>query len=141
MHEVQVGALRLHYQQWGPPEPRTGVVLVHGLGSSSHIWDLVAPIMAEQSLRVVALDQRGHGESDQPDAGYDFPAVVADLVGVMNAVGLTEPSVLVGHSWGASVVLHFAVAHPDQTAALALVDGGTSSPGERWSWPEAEARL
>ena len=141
MSFVEVGGLRLHYQQWGPGAARSGVVLVHGLGSSSHIWDFVGPILAEQSLRVVALDQRGHGESDQPDSGYDFGSVVADLAGCMDAVGLREPSVLVGHSWGASVVLHFGVSHPDRTAAIALVDGGTSSPGERWTWQETETRL
>jgi pimeloyl-ACP methyl ester carboxylesterase len=138
---VQVDGLRVRFQQWGPEAARAGVVLVHGLGSSSHIWDFVAPLLAEQSLRVVALDQRGHGESDQPDGGYDFGSVVADLAGFLAAVGLSEPSVLIGHSWGASVVLHFAVAHPDRSAAVALVDGGTSSPGERWTWEEAETRL
>ena len=138
---VAVGGLRLHYQQWGPDAAHAGIVLVHGLGSSSHIWDFVAPRLAEQSLRVVAIDQRGHGESDQPDSGYDFGSVVADLDGFIEAVGLTEPCVLVGHSWGASVVLHFGASHPDRTAAIVLVDGGTSSPGERWTWEEAETRL
>jgi pimeloyl-ACP methyl ester carboxylesterase len=138
---VEVRGLRLEYQQWGPADVSSGVVLVHGLGSSSHIWDFVAPHLAERSLRVVALDQRGHGESDQPDTGYDFPSVVEDLTGFVEAVGLSEPSVVVGHSWGASVVLHYAVAHPNRTAGLALVDGGTGSPGERWSWEETEKRL
>jgi pimeloyl-ACP methyl ester carboxylesterase len=90
---------------------------------------------------VVALDQRGHGESDQPDSGYDFRSVVGDLAGFVQAVGLSAPSVLVGHSWGASVVLHYAASHADRTAGVTLVDGGTASPGERWSWAEAETRL
>ena len=141
MPVAEIAGLRLQYQAWGPEEPSAGVVLVHGLGSSSHIWDFTAPLMAQHGLRIVALDQRGHGESDQPDSGYDFPSVVADLAGFVDAVGLTEPSVLVGHSWGASVVLHYAAAHPDRTAAIGLVDGGTSSPGERWTWAETETRL
>ena len=62
------------------------MVLVHGVGSSSHIWDLTAPLLADQLVRVVAMDQRGHGESDQPDSGYDFASVVADLAGFMDAV-------------------------------------------------------
>jgi pimeloyl-ACP methyl ester carboxylesterase len=86
---VEVAGLRLHFQQWGQSSARSGVVLVHGLGSSSHIWDLVAPILAEgDTLRVVALDQRGHGESDQPDSGYDFGSVVGDLAGFVEALGL-----------------------------------------------------
>jgi pimeloyl-ACP methyl ester carboxylesterase len=138
---VDVRGLRLHFEQWGAADASASVVLVHGLGSSCHIWDLVGPLLAERSVRVLALDQRGHGESDQPDAGYDFPSVVADLEGFLDAVGVVEPAVMVGHSWGASVVLHFAVAHPQRAAGIALVDGGTASPGERWTWEEAETRL
>jgi pimeloyl-ACP methyl ester carboxylesterase len=138
---VEVRGLHLHFQQWGPADARASVVLVHGLGSTSHIWDLVGPLLGERSLRVVALDQRGHGESDQPDAGYDFPTVVADLDGFMDEVGIDEPAILVGHSWGAAVVVQVAVAHPERAAGIVLVDGGTSSPGERWSWSETETRL
>jgi pimeloyl-ACP methyl ester carboxylesterase len=138
---VKVGTLRLHYQEWGPPSATGTVVLVHGVGSSCHIWDLTGPLLSERSLRVLALDQRGHGESDQPDSGYDFASVVADLAGFVEAVGVGEAPVMVGHSWGASVVLHFGVAHPERTAGLVLVDGGTASPGERWTWAETESRL
>jgi pimeloyl-ACP methyl ester carboxylesterase len=114
---------------------------VHGLGSSCHIWDFGAPALTSDHFRVLAPDQRGHGESDQPDSGYDFPSIVADLLAFLDAVGVGEPAVLVGHSWGASVVLQFAVAHPERAAGIVLVDGGASSPGERWSWEEAETRL
>src|SRR5438045_9676584 len=101
---VEVNGLRLHHQEWGPADGAATVVLVHGLGSTSHIWDLVGPRLGERSLRVLALDQRGHGESDQPDTGYDFESVGADLAAFMDSVGVTGRSVLVGHSWGASVV-------------------------------------
>ena len=141
---VEVRGLRLHYQEWGPADAQAGIVLVHGLGSSCHIWDFVAPLLAEpsppadgtrldgtpvdgtsprrtsqglspgQGLRVVALDQRGHGQSDQPDSGYDFASVVADLAEFVDAVGLSGRSVFVGHSWGASVVLHFAVSRSEE---------------------------
>lgn len=121
----------------------TSVVLVHGLGSSCHIWDLVAPRLADRGLGVVALDQRGHGESNQPDTGYDFASIVSDLSGLVESKEIRrgEQLVLVGHSWGASVVLSFAVQHPDRAAGIALVDGGISSPGEAWSWAETESRL
>jgi pimeloyl-ACP methyl ester carboxylesterase len=138
---VKVGALRLYYQEWGSSSSAGTVVLVHGVGSSCHIWDLTGPLLAEKSLRVVASDQRGHGQSDQPDTGYDFPSVVADLDGFIEALGIGEAPVLVGHSWGASVVLHFGAAHPERSAGVVLVDGGTASPGERWTWAETEARL
>jgi len=138
---VLVNGVRLHFQEWGGSDPSATVVLVHGLGSSSHIWDLVGPLLAADGIRAVALDQRGHGESDQPDGGYDFGLVVGDLSGFMEAVGIPTTPVLAGHSWGASVVLHFAAANPGRAAGIVLVDGGTSSPGERWSWEQTESRL
>lgn len=130
--------LQLNFQRWGAGD--SSIVLVHGLGSSSHIWDLTAPILATK-YQVIALDQRGHGESDQPDDGYDFPSIVTDLAEFVDLVLPKEKAVFVGHSWGASVVLHFAVAHPDRAAGIVLLDGGTGSPGERWGWDEALARL
>src|SRR5260370_41931725 len=93
--------LRLHYQVWSSASADSSIVLVHGVGSTSHIWDLTGPLLAERSgARVVALDQRGHGESEQPASGYDFSSVVDDLLGFMDALDSTEPAVLVGHSWG-----------------------------------------
>lgn len=139
---VTVRGLRLHYQEWvsemDSAEPT--LVLVHGLSSNCHIWDLVAPTLATRH-RVLALDQRGHGESDQPETGYDFSSIVADLAGFLDEVHAEGPLVLVGHSWGASVVLHYAVEHSEHIAGLVLVDGGTSSPGERMNWEETLARL
>ncbi|HET6319914.1 MAG TPA: alpha/beta hydrolase [Chloroflexota bacterium] len=139
---VEVSGLRLHYKEWLPADsgPPATFVLVHGLGSSCHIWDLVAAKLAEH-YRVLALDQRGHGESEQPDDGYDFASIVGDLSSFLTATGAEPPLVLVGHSWGASVVLHFAVEHPDGCAGVILVDGGTGSPGERMTWDETLARL
>ena len=118
---LDVAGLRLHSRDWGGlGRP---VVLLHGLASTCRIWDFVAPILAE-GCRVVALDQRGHGESAKPDEGYDFASVVSDLRGFILGLGLEQP-VVVGHSWGADVALEYAVAHPEGLRGLAFVDGGT----------------
>jgi pimeloyl-ACP methyl ester carboxylesterase len=137
---ADVRGLRLAFEEWGAADASRTLVLVHGLGSSRHIWDLVVPELASR-YRVLAPDQRGHGESEQPATGYDFPNVVADLDRFLDAVGAIEPVVLVGHSWGASVVLHYAVEHPHRTAGIVLLDGGLGSPGERSTWEETLARL
>ena len=118
---VAQNQLRLHYRDWGGSgQP---VVLVHGLASTCHIWDLVAPILSKK-FRVVALDQRGHGESDKPDHGYDFATVADDLQGLIEELGMNSP-LLVGHSWGADVALELAVRHPSTPKGLCFVDGGT----------------
>src|SRR5690349_20035850 len=94
-----VNGLEIHSREW-LSERRTAdagtIVLVHGLGSTSHIWDLAPPLLADQ-FRVLGIDQRGHGESGQPDDGYDFVSVTGDLAGWLNARGITEPVVAVGH--------------------------------------------
>ncbi|MCH7786907.1 MAG: alpha/beta hydrolase, partial [Chloroflexi bacterium] len=118
---VVVGELRLQYRNWGGSgQP---IVLLHGLASTSHIWDLVAPILAND-FSVVALDQRGHGLSEKPDHGYDFAFMTADLHGFINALEL-DKSLIIGHSWGGSVALEYAVTHPDVPIGLCFVDGGT----------------
>ena len=118
---MTANGLRMHYRAWstsGQP-----VVLVHGLASNARFWDLVADILSD-SFAVIALDQRGHGESDKPDAGYDFAAVARDLDAVIKALGLVSP-VVVGHSWGGNVALEYARTYSSQPTGLCLIDGGT----------------
>jgi pimeloyl-ACP methyl ester carboxylesterase len=111
----------LHARDWGGDG--TPVVLLHGLASNARIWDGVAQRLAGAGMRVVALDQRGHGESEQPAGGYDFATVCRDLAAALDALGLRRP-VLVGHSWGANVALQYAAERAEAVAGLVLVDGG-----------------
>jgi len=115
--------VRLHLREW--PGELTTFVLLHGLASSCRTWDLVAPRLHRAGHRVLALDQRGHGLSEKPLEGYDFFTLGQDLRRLLDALDLERP-VLVGQSWGASVVLHFAVTGPGRARGLALVDGGFS---------------
>jgi len=61
------------------------VLLLHGLASTRHIWDLVVPGLA--GLPVLALDQHGHGDSDRPEGPYDGEAVVGDGLTALDALG------------------------------------------------------
>lgn len=128
--------VRLHYLDWGGSG--RPIVLLHGLASSCRIWDFTAPILAER-FRVVALDQRGHGLSDQPGS-YTFTEVTGDLAGVIEALILERP-VIVGHSWGAGVALRFAADRPEMTAAVALIDGGFVERSSSQTWEQAEAMM
>jgi pimeloyl-ACP methyl ester carboxylesterase len=134
---VRVGDIRLHYRDWGG----TGelIVLLHGLASNCRYWDLVAPILSE-SFAVVALDQRGHGESDKPDDGYDFATVASDLRGFIGDLGLNRP-LLVGHSWGGDVVLELAAGWPSATRGICLIDGGVSEISAAPGISREEARI
>jgi pimeloyl-ACP methyl ester carboxylesterase len=117
----------LHARDWGGGE--RALVLLHGLASNARIWDGVASRLAGAGLRVVALDLRGHGDSDQPDGGYDFAGVGRDLAAALAALGLERP-LLAGHSWGANVALQFAADRPGAVAGLVLIDGALAGVAE-----------
>ncbi len=140
---VSANGLRLHYRRWSPTEPGTGappILLLHGLASAARIWDFVAPLLAAQGYEVTALDQRGHGESDKPESGYDFATILADDAAVIEALDLHRP-VIAGHSWGAMVALQYAAAYPEQVTALALVDGATFQLSQDRSREQARKEL
>jgi pimeloyl-ACP methyl ester carboxylesterase len=136
--EITVHGLRLAYREYaGEGRP---LVLLHGVASNARIWLPVAPLLTPR-FRVLAVDQRGHGQSDKPSSGYDFPSVVEDVREFVEALELELP-VVAGHSWGGNVALEYAARHPEQVAGLVLVDGGfmeiSARPGMTWERAERE---
>lgn len=125
---TRYGGLRMHSRNWGGDG--TPVVLLHGLASTCRIWDFVAPILA-RDFAVIAVDQRGHGDSGKPETGYDFATVAGDVAALLEGRGIERP-VLVGHSWGADVALELAVARPDLPRGIVFVDGGTIDASARY---------
>jgi pimeloyl-ACP methyl ester carboxylesterase len=108
----------------------TPVVLLHGLASQRRFWNLVVPHLVTgngSGSPVLALDQRGHGDSDRPPVGYDATTVAGDLAVALDALGWSR-AVVVGHSWGGSVAATFAAEHGERTLALVAIDGGFASP-------------
>lgn len=112
--------LRLHLLEWNGGGPT--VLLVHGFLEHAHTWDFVAPILADAGYRVLALDWRGHGESEWIGAGgyYHFADYSADLAFLRRQ--LPGPLAIVGHSMGATATLAYAGAEPDGLAAVVAVD-------------------
>ena len=125
---TRYGGLRMHIRNWGGDG--RPVVLLHGLASTCRIWDLVAPLLA-QHFSVIAVDQRGHGDSGKPDGGYDFASVSGDVASLLEGRGIERP-VVVGHSWGADVALELAVARPGMVQGIVFVDGGTIDASARY---------
>jgi len=134
---VQANGLQFHTIDWGGRGE--WLVLLHGLASQAHIWDLVAPQLVD-SFRVIAIDQRGHGLSDKPDTGYDFASMTHDLDQMLTVLGI-ERAVLIGHSWGGNVAVQYAVDHPERVSGLVLVDGGFLQIPAHVDWPTAEKML
>ncbi len=111
--------VRLRATRW--PGAGVPVLLLHGLASTRRFWDLVAPRLA--GLPVLALDQRGHGDSDRPAGPYDGATVARDALTALDALGFSR-AVVVGHSWGASTALRLAAESPERVLAVVAVDGG-----------------
>jgi pimeloyl-ACP methyl ester carboxylesterase len=121
--------IRLGATRW--PGTGTPVVLLHGLASQRRFWNLVVPHLVGSAtgdgLPVLAIDQRGHGDSDRPPASYELIEIANDLAIALDAVGWSR-AVVVGHSWGGAVAATFAAEHPERTLAVLGIDGGTSPP-------------
>jgi len=101
------------------------VVLLHGLTQQRKFWmPVMKRLMSDPAHpRIIAVDLRGHGESARPEGGYGVASCAADVVAVMESLSL-EHSVVVGHSWGASVALSVAAARHDLVSAVVALDGG-----------------
>jgi len=118
---VAAGGLTVYGRDWGGAG--RPIALVHGLASNARIWDLVAPRLIAHG-RVIAFDQRGHGRSGKPDTGYDARTVAADLHAALAQLAPPASTVVVGHSWGATVALQWAADFPGEVAGVVCVDGG-----------------
>ncbi|GBG36072.1 epoxide hydrolase A [Mycobacterium montefiorense] len=98
------------------------VVLAHGFPELAYSWRHQIPVLAEAGYHVLAPDQRGYGGSSRPDAidAYNIRELTADIVGLLDDVG-AQRAVWIGHDWGAPVVWHAPLLHPDRVAAVAAL--------------------
>jgi pimeloyl-ACP methyl ester carboxylesterase len=113
---------------------RPPYLLVHGLASNARVWDGVTRRLAAAGRDVVAVDLRGHGRSESPDAGYDTATAAGDLAALCEVLGWTgqRAPVVAGQSWGGNVVLTLA-AREGTPRAIAHVDGGWLRLGPRFA--------
>ena len=128
-----VNGLWLSALEWGAAGS-PGVLFLHGGSAHAHWFDGVAPALADR-FHVVSLDQRGHGESQWPGAEADGAAYatehfVADLVGVLDALGWARAAV-VGHSMGGHNAMALASWHPERLWALTVIDSRPAIPLDR----------
>jgi pimeloyl-ACP methyl ester carboxylesterase len=116
------GAGRLAGDRWVPDGPSRGVVLLlHGGGQTRHSWREAGPTLARDGWTAIAIDFRGHGDSDRAaDGRYRVDAMAEDVLRVIDAIG--EPPVIIGASLGGLTGLTIAGEHPGALRALVLVD-------------------
>jgi pimeloyl-ACP methyl ester carboxylesterase len=117
---IDANGVRLHCLDWGDAS-QPALMLLHGGSAHAHWWDLVVPHLAD-GYRCLALDLRGHGESDwSPARDYRLDTHAADLAVVADALG-AERFFLAGHSFGGFVALTFAGGVGARLRGLVIVD-------------------
>lgn len=109
-----------HYELAGP-EGRTPVVFIHGFSTPYMLWDHNFGALAEAGLRVLRYDLLGRGYSDRPKVTYDADLFDRQLLGLLDALGMTDPVDLVGCSMGGLIAVTFADRHPERVRRLSLI--------------------
>lgn len=120
---VRVGDIELHYERYGSGEP---VLLLHGLGSSTLDWEPQITAFSQQ-YQVVAVDFRGHGQSDKPAGPYSIARFAADIANLISKLGL-GPMHVVGISMGGMVAFQLAVDAPEHVRSLVIINSGPEFP-------------
>jgi esterase len=125
---LEVGGLSLHYLDWGGDGPP--LVMLHGLTGHARTWDHTAAALSDR-YRVLALDQRGHGDSGWAPR-YGAGLMAEDLLAVLDALQLGQVT-LMGLSMGGIVAFLFTASHPERVRDLIVLDIGPeiAAPGAR----------
>ena len=130
---VTCNGMNFHYLDWGN-EGAPVMLLLHGLRGHCHSWDDVAARFCG-GYRVLALDQRGRGETDwAPRGDYSTDAFVTDIEEFCNTLGI-EKMTLIGHSMGGRNSMAFAGRNAAMLEKLVIVDIGPDIQ------PEGSARI
>ena len=96
-----------------PQDVEQTIVFQHGFAGVAESWEYQLTHFASQ-YRVIAPELRGHGQSDAPHSRYDMAELVDDLHTVVNSLDAPDKFILIGHSFGGSVCIEYALAHPER---------------------------
>lgn len=129
---ISANGISLHVEQSGKGD--LALVFLHYWGGTARTWRAVIDVLPKD-LRMIALDARGWGTSDQPEDGYDISTMADDVAAAIATLGL-KAYVLIGHSMGGKVAQLLASRRPPGLVGLVLV---APSPAQGKSLP-AEAR-
>jgi pimeloyl-ACP methyl ester carboxylesterase len=116
---IDAGGVRLHLIDLPGGDPP--LVLLHGLSANAHEFGGLIAAGLNPAFRVVAPDLRGRGQSDRPASGYRMADHAADVLALLDALGL-DRVVLGGHSFGAYLGIYLAALHPARVSRLIIID-------------------
>lgn len=122
--DAEADGVRIRVHDHGGDGPT--LLLVHATGFHGRVWDPIVPPLQER-FRVVAFDQRGHGDSDKPPTGYAWEGFGRDVLAVVDHLGLDAPLGM-GHSAGAAALILAETDRPGTFSRLVLCDPVLAPP-------------
>lgn len=135
---ITTNGIRLHYLDFYGDGPT--VVLMHGLTANAHAFDGLIAAGLQQEFRVISVDLRGRGMSDQPET-YTLAEHARDIAGLLDFLGIQE-ALTGGHSFGALLTLYMAAHYPDRVKKMILMDAAAKMhPNTREMLGPAMSRL
>lgn len=122
MDWIEVNGTALRYDIAGEGPSTLG--LVHEMGGTLESWDQIVPALA-RGRRVLRYDTRGAGQSEKIKGTVTFDTMAADLIALLDALGIGGKAALAGCAVGGGIVLHTAARFPDRVAALIAMGPAT----------------
>ena len=116
---LDTNGIRLYYLEY--PSDGPTLILMHGLTANAHSFEGLIRAGLSPRLHVLSVDLRGRGLSDHPDGPYGVPDHVADILGMMDALGI-EQAVVGGHSYGGLLAFYMAAHHTNRVAKCVVMD-------------------
>jgi 3-oxoadipate enol-lactonase len=127
MEWLETNGVVLRYELSGTG--RIPLLLIHELGGSLEFWDPVLPVF-QRAFRVLRYDLRGFGMSEKVKT-LRLDDLLGDIIGLLDALAITEPCHVVGPALGAGIALAFAAHFPARVRRLAVSSPATGVPPER----------
>ena len=121
---IRTNGLQLHYLEHLGGAPL--IVLLPGLTANAHAFDGLIQAGLSPRFRVLALDLRGRGLSDAPAEGYTMANHAADVIGLLDALGI-ERATIAGHSFGGLLTFYLAAHYPARVTRLIVLDAAMSN--------------
>ncbi|WP_245831021.1 alpha/beta fold hydrolase [Sediminibacillus massiliensis] len=119
---VCVGEYKMNIRFFHESNSQEVVVLIHGIPTNSHLWDQVAPYLAE-NYAVIAIDMIGYGKSDRaPFTDLTLPDQANYIVQALDQLNIPTAH-FIGHDLGGGVVQILAVASPERVSSIVVIDG------------------
>lgn len=124
---IMANTIQLHYLDSDPlnAEQKEAILFIHGLTANAHAFDALFKLGLDEQFRILSVDLRGRGLSEQPETGYTMLDHAKDIIGMLKVLGLDSIH-LVGHSFGGFLGLYLSVYYPEKIKKLVLLDAAVN---------------